>query len=218
MHTNFTGVDLGQRQDFTAVAVVEQGETELVLRHLARMPLGTPYTNVVERLGTLMRHPALAGRSRMVVDATGVGAPVVDMLREAGLAGVMTAVTITSGERAHGEGERWHVPRRDLLAGLEVLLEYGELKICRRLGEAERLVRELTSVRMRGGGSEHDDLVMAVGLACWRARDGGVGVGRGGCRGFEGLSAISGQFSVVSLFQERFYEHSCIFGERTERA
>jgi hypothetical protein len=68
---------------------------------------------------------------RLVVDATGVGAPVVDLLRSAGLGASLTTVTITSGERARGQGERWQVPRGDLLAGLEVLLEAGELKICR---------------------------------------------------------------------------------------
>jgi hypothetical protein len=59
-----------------------------------------------------------------------------------------------------------------LLAGLEVLLEAGELKICKRLREAEWLARELESMRVVGNGSggEHDDLVFAVALAVWPAR------------------------------------------------
>jgi hypothetical protein len=60
------------------------------------------------------------------------------------------------------------VPRRTLL------LEAGELKICRRLREAERLARELESMRpsriKSGGGGENDDLVFAVALAVWLAR------------------------------------------------
>jgi hypothetical protein len=53
---------------------------------------------------------------------------------------------------------------------LEVLLETGELKIAKRLAEAGRLARELTSIRFgRGESGEHDDLAMAPGLACWRA-------------------------------------------------
>ena len=70
---------------------------------------------------------------------------------------------------ALGSGERWHVPRNDLLAGLEVLLDAGELKISRRLSEAERLVRELENLQVEGRGCEHDDLVFAVALAAWRA-------------------------------------------------
>jgi hypothetical protein len=180
----FVGLDLGQRQDFTAIAVVERDEREwlrapLLLRHLERMPLGTPYTKVVARVCGIMRHPTMEGRSRLVVDATGVGAPVVELLRSAGMGGRMTAVTITGGDQAHGRGEEWHVPRRDLLAGIEVLLENGELKISRGLGEAVRLMRELASIRVGRrqnaivcptDSGEHDDLAMAVGLACWRAR------------------------------------------------
>ncbi len=175
----YVGLDLGQRRDFSALAVVEREEQKLAwmptpsalsVRHLERMELGTPYPKVVERVCEVMRHPNVVHQSRLVVDATGVGAPVVDLLRSAGLIAGLTAVTITSGERAHGNGERWHVPRGDLLAGLEVLLEAGELKICRRLKEAARLVRELEAMRLTGGGGEHDDLVFAVALAVWRAR------------------------------------------------
>ncbi len=148
----FAGLDLGQRRDFSALAVVELAEQrfawmpaarELSVRHLERMELGTPYPRVVERVCEVMRHPKMVNQCRLVVDATGVGAPVVDLLRSAGLGVRLTTVTIPSGERARGHGERWHVPRGDLRAGLEVLLEAGELKICRRLKEATRLVREL---------------------------------------------------------------------------
>lgn len=175
----YVGLDLGQRQDFSALAVVEREDLklawmpaprELSVRHLERMELGTPYPKVVERVCEVMRHPNVVHQSRLVVDATGVGAPVVDLLRSAGLGVRLTTVTITSGERARGQGERWHVPRGDLLAGIEVLLEAGELKICKRLKEAARLVRELEVMRAVGGGGEHDDLVFAVALAVWRAR------------------------------------------------
>jgi hypothetical protein len=168
----FLGLDLGQRLDFTAVAVVERmGPRRLVVRHLERMALGTPYTRVVARVSEIVRHPALIGRCRLVVDATGVGAPVVELLRPAVVGATLTAVTITVGEKAHGRSEEWHVPRKDLLTGLEVMLENGELKVSQRLREAEQLARELTCLRRtRSDGGEHDDLAMALGLACWRAR------------------------------------------------
>jgi hypothetical protein len=179
----FVGLDLGQREDFSAIAVVEREEAAWgrrggsLVRHLERLPLGTPYAKVVERVSALVRHPEIAGRCRLVVDATGVGAPVVEMLGSAGLSGVMTAVTITSGAQAHGHGERWNVPRKDLLMGLVVMLETGELGICRRLGETARMLGELTCMTVRGKSGEHDDLAMAVGLACWRARAARSGFG-----------------------------------------
>jgi hypothetical protein len=122
----YVGLDLGQRQDFSALAVVEREEQrlawmpaprELSVRHLERMELGTPYPRVVERVCTVMRHPKIVNQNRLVVDATGVGAPVVDLLRSAGLGVRLTTVTITSGERALGQGERWHVPRGDFVTG-----------------------------------------------------------------------------------------------------
>ena len=71
------GVDLGQSRDFTAIAVVERAErtgawdpvmfawrkvVALQLRYLERVPLGTPYPEVVERVGRVTRSRELAGR------------------------------------------------------------------------------------------------------------------------------------------------------------
>jgi len=61
------------------MAIVE-GKTVrgLQLRYSERVALGTPYPEVVE-------HENLRGRCAVVLDSTGVGEPVVDMLRSAGL-------------------------------------------------------------------------------------------------------------------------------------
>jgi hypothetical protein len=59
-----------------------------------------------------------------------------DLLKAAKLPCSLTPVTITSGDRAHGHGDQWHVPKRDLLTNLLVLMEAGELRIPRRLGVA----------------------------------------------------------------------------------
>jgi hypothetical protein len=185
----FIGLDLGQKRDHSAIAVVEREEQRLAwmppvrlgmrVRYLQRIPLGTSYTRVVERVSEIVRHPTLEGRSRVVADATGVGGAVVDLLRAARLGCPLTPVTITSGDRAHSQGDRWNLPKRDLLTDLLVLLEAGELKISRGLSEAGTLVRELRAVEVRhrpggvlrmgaDGAGEHDDLVIAVALACWR--------------------------------------------------
>ncbi len=181
----FIGVDLGKMQDFTAIAVVERDEQALAwmptvyrdlrVRQLERLPLGTPYTLVVERIREICDEYAGVARCHLVVDATGVGAPVVDMLRTARLRCGMTAVSITGGDRAGGRGESRSVPKRDLLSGVQVALEKGELRIGRKLKEAGSLVKELIHMRGDGGQSEHDDLVMAVALACWKARVAEVG-------------------------------------------
>ena len=189
----YLGLDLGKMRDFTALAAVERGTRgELAVRYLERMSLGTPYTRVVERVAEVSRDRVLNGYCHLTFDGSGSGIPVEEMLRavgtEAGWRG-MTAVTITGGDTmrqasGYGMGERWNVPRRDLLSGVQVLLEKGELKIAGRLKESRALVRELVRMRRRGPGGEgpeeeHDDLAMAVALACWQATRPKVGLGFG---------------------------------------
>src|ERR1700719_1317706 len=74
----YVGLDLGQKGDYTAIAVVEEWEEavggvdrvtyepkttrRLDVRHLERVPLGTPYPEVVERVCDLVRSPELKGR------------------------------------------------------------------------------------------------------------------------------------------------------------
>jgi hypothetical protein len=61
------------------------------------------------------------------------------------------------------------------------VLEKGELKIARRLKETGALVRELMDMQATMGGNgrvrmgadgygQHDDLVIALALACWKGR------------------------------------------------
>ena len=76
----------------------------LRLRYLERVPLGTPYPEVVERVAQVTRSAELAGRCHLVVDATGVGRPVVDLLRRARLGCVVMPVMITGGETGDASG------------------------------------------------------------------------------------------------------------------
>jgi hypothetical protein len=191
----FLGLDLGQVQDHSAIAVVERAEvclgvrdlvsyeflreTNYLLRYLERLPLGTTYPDVVARVGEVVEE---LGTCTLVVDATGVGAPVVDLLRAAGIGERLVAVTITGSDGVtRGAGGDWRVPKRDLVTGLQVMLQSGELGIAPRLREADALVRELRGMRVKvgaGGGEtfgawrsgDHDDLVLATALACWRAK------------------------------------------------
>src|SRR4051794_13988503 len=132
----FVGVDLGQKQDFTALCVVEKAEmmfdtpdpvtwerpreTRYCVRHLERVKLRTPYPEVVERIREVAMDPALEGRRTLVVDATGVGAPVVDLLCTSDIDCEIVAVTITGGDSASGAGGERRVSKRDLIVGLQL--------------------------------------------------------------------------------------------------
>jgi hypothetical protein len=193
----FVGVDFGQSRDFTAIAVVERAEEKgdcdpvmfawkkvvsLQVRYLERVPLGTLYPDVVKRVVEVARSRDLTGRCRMAVDGMGVGRSVVDLLRKGQPGCVVMAVNITSGLKQTEEGGYYGVPKRDLLVGLQVLLQRGLLRIAAGLEHGPDLVKEMEAVQVKilpsgheqyGAWREgtHDDLVFAVALACWNAQN-----------------------------------------------
>jgi hypothetical protein len=179
----FIGLDLGQTQDFTAMAVLERravavagGKPEYALRHLQRFPLGTAYTALVPAVAALRNKEPLR-QAPLVVDQTGVGRAVVDMLRQT--ASGVIAVTITGGHAVtHAEDGSYHVPKKELSTALQVVMQGRRLQIARSLPDAAALVRELQQfqVKITAAANEtfgvwrngqHDDLVLAVALACW---------------------------------------------------
>ncbi len=189
----YVGLDLGQANDYSALAIVERDRpprtrgagdvpAAYAARHLERFPLKTPYPAIVAAATGRVR--ALAARVpapplRLVVDATGVGRPVVDLLRRERLPGRLVAVTITGGDAVTSEGGYYRVPKRDLVSTVQVLLQGERLKIAEALPEAATLTRELLNFQVKisaetahdsyGAWREgmHDDLVLAVALACW---------------------------------------------------
>ena len=65
--------------EWDAVNFAWRKVVKLRLRYLERVPLGTPYTEVVERVAQVTRSGALRGCCHLAVDGTGVGRPVVDL-------------------------------------------------------------------------------------------------------------------------------------------
>jgi hypothetical protein len=76
------------------------------------------------------------------------------------------------------------VSKLTLVSRLQALLHEGRLKIQRELAEAETLVRELQDFRVEfsptghltfnARAGKHDDLVLALAIAVWRAYGGGM--------------------------------------------
>ena len=105
------------------------------------------YPGIVERIQGLMNEKPSAGCSYLVVDATGVGRPVVDLLRQKGLR--PKGVTITGGDRGSQDGADWPVPKRELVSTIQVLLQGGRLKIAEELPNAAVLIQELLHFRVK---------------------------------------------------------------------
>jgi hypothetical protein len=182
----FLGLDLGQTTDYTALAVLERTtnqdfrDASYALRHLQRYQLGTTYTAIVTDIATIASRHALR-EAPVVVDQTGVGRAVVDQLRQQPSIAQIVPVTITGGHSVTETPDgSWHVPKKELVTALQLLLQNRKLQIAQSLPETKTLVREMQEFQVRITQSanevfgvwrhgQHDDLVFAAGLAAWWA-------------------------------------------------
>ncbi|MFW6084342.1 MAG: hypothetical protein ACODAA_03940 [Gemmatimonadota bacterium] len=190
----YVGCDLGQARDPSAIAIVEavgrrtlsglELPSEFHVRHLERLARGLPYARVVDRLINL--HERIwAVDPFVVVDASGVGRPVVETLRERRVP--IVAVQVTGGHNetrtsGRGRNEDWNVSRTVLTEALTSAVYAGRLRLAADLGPAATLLtRELEDLQVRTstggrerievatGADHHADAAFAVGLALWRA-------------------------------------------------
>jgi hypothetical protein len=172
----FVGLDLGQSQDYTALSILEYVGGMYYARHLERVR-GVAYPNIVNKVTKIMASPVLEDGAFLVVDQTGVGVPVVDLLRQAGLRPI--AVSIHGGDKATQDSNNWRVPKRDLVGVLQVLLQTGRLKVASKLKRGPVLQTEMLNFKVKidpvtahdsysaWRESDHDDLVLSVALAAW---------------------------------------------------
>ncbi|MBO0718355.1 MAG: hypothetical protein J2P55_13600, partial [Rhizobiales bacterium] len=138
------------------------------------------YPAIVARVERLLGQ--LPPRTELVIDITGVGKPVFEMFTYAGISPL--GVLITAGTAETRDGAICGVPKLTLVSRLQALLHEGRLKIQKQLPEAETLVRELQDFRVEftatghltfnARAGKHDDLVLALAIAVWRAHGGGM--------------------------------------------
>jgi hypothetical protein len=199
MTSYLLGLDLGQAQDYTAFVIAElrnepTGEfhtdgTEKTtkhydVRHLERFPLGASYPKIVAAVVDRAAALPWPGYSditpQLVVDGTGVGRPIIDLLRAAQPRAAIVPCTISGGNAAVHDATTgyWNVPKRDLASTLAVLLQSARLHVAPALPDAAVLMQELLNFKVKitaaahdtyGAWREgqHDDLVLAAALAVW---------------------------------------------------
>jgi hypothetical protein len=147
--TYHVGLDLGQASDYTAIAVVKKvvgrspddgkRSVSFHLEHLERVR-EVPYPEIADKVAALMRDERLFAKEydreelvmhkvapRLVVDAQGVGRPVVDLLKQRGLR--PKAVAVHGGDATTtGTDGFLRLPKRDLIMALQVALQTGQVK------------------------------------------------------------------------------------------
>jgi len=189
------GVDIGQKRDPTAIAVVEvdrrpvdpsegrrsRWEFHFVVRYLRRLPLMTPYPQISRRLAEICQRveDRMGKRPYVYVDATGVGQPIVDVLKDSSSSRVsIWSVYFTHGEQRNEKRKERTVTlgKARLVSRLQALLQTGRIHLPKDHPEADALARELLDYEIRIGENArekfgafrvgtHDDLVTALGLA-----------------------------------------------------
>lgn len=196
----FFSVDLGTQKDYTAVSILERtpvgkpknalpGTPEFAveepkystlyrLRHLERFPLGMDYPSIVDRLRMMISHEKLHRQTALIVDATGVGLPVIQMMQQVGLDPI--GITITGGTAVtKGTGMMYNVPKGELVSALNLVFQSRRIRIPTGIALKAEFMKELErfEVTMRKTGntyeaavaSIHDDLVLSVAMGCWYA-------------------------------------------------
>ncbi len=179
------GVDLGQSQDPTSIAVVERirqrtdgkPKDRFILRLLEQAPLGEPYPTQAQRIKQIVARPRIAEHDpRIFMDFTGVGRPMYDIMRQQRVPRLVPVTITFQGSGVNEAGGRT-VAKLDLISRLQALMHTGALQMPDTLPLAKTFRRELIDFRVSYtavgnatfGAREgaHDDLVLAVALAVY---------------------------------------------------
>jgi hypothetical protein len=187
----FVGVDLGQRMDYTAVAVLEQhyderGRSFYETGWLKRFPLMTRYSSIakqLKKLDTKLRlRAAKQEKSLMLtylVDAGGVGNAAVELCEVELPNADIYRCFITGGLHATVDSREREIriPKFQLVSTLVALFDSERIHFPKDAKYIEAMVEELESyeVHVSESGNEqyaarssrHDDLICAVSLPAW---------------------------------------------------
>lgn len=216
------GIDLASVSDFTAVSVLRGSTSHPRSYHCGHLDRWRePYPVTVEKVAKLANHPQLR-EAVLAADATGVGQPVIDMLRAALPGRTVIGVTITAGSqptRGHTPLD-CRVPKKTLASTLQVLFGQKRLTYSRELALMKALQDELAAFRVKITASanetfeawrerDHDDLVLSLALAAWvgEVLPGPVGDVRDWVLNEVGEEKDIGQRPRMATLADEFPEH-----------
>ncbi|MCX6345483.1 MAG: terminase family protein [Armatimonadetes bacterium] len=175
------GIDWARYSDFTAIVALGVSESGVKVIAMDRFN-GMGWSAQIERVVGFLKANAV---SQALTDQTSIGDPLLEQLRtklwDTGADVLVDGYGFTSQSK------------RDLVEHLAMKLSHIQLSIPR----DETLMRELQyyeyeltqygNVRMNARSGSHDDLVVALALACWQAKS--FGASGGGFYGKNGRTA-----------------------------
>lgn len=159
--------------------------TEEIHHHIhamKRLPLGTDYMEQVKAVEKIYyniknNRKTHALQLHLVVDETGVGGSMYDFFRASHLKPIGINITGGGGRVNRFSNTSFGVPKVDLATTIERLLQTGQIKIADSISLKNLLIHELQNwqVKITEHGNEqfthrsgeHDDMIIAIALACW---------------------------------------------------
>jgi len=179
------GVDLGQCTDHSAVVVGYPRRDTMRVRFIEQLQLGMKYELQSRRIAEIYQSAEKDSGKRpfLIVDGTGVGRAVVELMRQENLH-PDAIVTVTGGNNTTKTGPEWHVPKKELVYPLITGIQNGTVTFIKELPYKDTLIHELETFRLKvkiSTGNEtfeawregdHDDLVFACALCvyAWSTR------------------------------------------------
>lgn len=187
----FIGVDVGQITDHTAIAVVEAVPDEVLrlrCHFLETLLLRQTFASMADRLGEIEGKLRVEGAAvEILVDATGPGQPIPELIRERVGCNVISC-RFTSGDEPNYERSYWKLPKAAVVTYLKILFQEGRFELPGKVKDPAKaqainaMALELQNFQYNqpaaGAKAEtfearvgaHDDLVTALGLAAWGAK------------------------------------------------
>ena len=180
--TFIISLDPAQLRDWSALAVVDmryRPEEKRFGYDLVAMnrKQGLPYNQIVDWVARIYHKPEFNQQQPpdLVVDSTGVGVAVVDMLHTRGLR--LNAVTITAGESFSQQGSIFHVGKARLIGTFLGAFDGGKVQVNPNMPIWPQLEKEMLSYRaeisaqgrakFEAEEGEHDDMIFALAQAIW---------------------------------------------------
>lgn len=156
----FAGCDIGQKRDFSAVAVVEKQEQLVHLVHMRRFRLGTEYSSVIGYLKLLGER--LKVLHRVLIDETGVGGMFVEEARKL---------------VKNAEGVTLSLPKKqEIMVHLKKVMQEQRLRIpfdmalMNEMNSERYELNKTGQIQFSHSTGTHDDRLWALALAVYASR------------------------------------------------
>jgi hypothetical protein len=174
------------------------GQSVYEVLMMKRFALKTSYVSIVGEISNRLKRPPFdswqdyRGITRpakvptfLAFDQTGVGQSVSELLRNDAFLDKrlerLYPINITAGREPSEGSDFLNIPKRDLIMATLIAFEKGFLEFAADMPELPTLIDELQNFEMKftakgndtysAKGANHDDLVLALSLAVWSAKN-----------------------------------------------